>query len=299
MSGTVRAPLRCGWMTLMSSRLFQQIKNGFIIPGAWDSWKEYRNRLTALIREKAIGPKDSLLILGAGGCCDIDLNILAEHCEKIVLLDTDSSAMREALARYHLETSSKVSLACESLTGISESDIEAFFQNLLAFVMNQGVRLTEEAFRTRTLEGLQALEQKLYINGEQFNRVLVPESCDAVVCAGVHSQLFSLLSYSWKVLAANVSEQIFRRTIKEEWFHKKIRGWNDGIIPMLDKAMIHAAKKKALFGCEYDPVSPIEGACQCISDLRRNSSEIGSLVWPFDPEHGKQYVMSFFLCNNS
>ena len=125
------------------------------------------------------------------------------------------------------------------------------------------------------------------------------ESCDAVVCAGVHSQLFSLLSYSWKVLAANVSEQIFRRTIKEEWFHEKIRGWNDGIIPMLDKAMIHAAKKKALFGCEYDLVSPIEGAYQCISDLRRNSSEIGSLVWPFDPEHGKQYVMRFFLCNIS
>ena len=299
MSGTVKAPLRCAWMTLMSSRLFQQIKNGFIIPDAWYSWEDYRNQLTALIREKAIGPKDSLLILGAGGCCDIDLNILAEHCEKIVLLDTDSSAMREALARYHLETSSKVSLACESLTGISESDIEAFFQNLLAFVMSQGVRLTEEAFRTRTLEGLQALEQKLYVTGEQFAGVLVPESCDAVVCAGVHSQLFSLLSYSWKVLAANVSEQIFRRTIKEEWFHEKIKGWNDGIISMRDKAMIHAAKKKALFGCEYDLVSPIEGAYQCISDLRRNSSEIGSLVWPFDPEHGKQYVMRFFLCNNS
>ena len=145
------------------------------------------------------------------------------------------------------------------------------------------------------MEGLQALEQKLYINGEQFNRVLVPESCDAVVCAGVHSQLFSLLSYSWKVLAANVSEQIFRRTIKEGWFHKKIRGWNDGIIPMLDKAMIHAAKKKALFGCEYDLVSPIEGAYQCINDLRRNSKETGPLVWPFDPGQGKHYVMKFMV----
>ena len=74
---------------------------------------------------------------------------------------------------------------------------------------------------------------------------------------------------------------------------------------MLDTAIIHAAKKKALFGCEYDPVSPVEGAYQCISDLKRNSSEIGvseigsseigSLVWPFDPEQGKQYAMKFMV----
>ena len=268
-----------------------------MIPGAWDSWKDYREQLTALIRDKVIEPQDSLLILGAGRCCDIDLGILAERCGKIALLDTDSSAMREALSRYQLETSSKVSLACESLTGISESDIEAFFKSLLAFVMNQGVRLTEEAFRIRTLEGLQVIEQKLYVTEEQFAGVLVPESCDAVVCAGVHSQLFSLLSYSWKVLAANVSEQIFRRPVKEEWFHEKIRKWNDGMIPVLNKAMIHAAKKKAFFGCEYDPASPIEGAYQCIRDLRCSSSEIGSLVWPFDLEQGKQYEMKFFLCD--
>ena len=279
----------------MTSRLFQQIENSFIIPGAWDSWKDYRNQLTALIRENAVEPQDSLLILGAGRCCDIDLSILEEHCRKIVLLDTDSSAMREALKRYELEASSKVSLACGSLTGISESDVEAFFQSLLAFVMSQGVRLTEEAFRIRTLEELQVLEQKLCVTEEQFAGVLVPESVDAVVCAGVHSQLFSLLSYSWKVLAANVSEQIFRRPVKEEWFHEKIRNWNDRVIPVLDKAIIHAAKKNALFGCEYDPVSPIEGAHQCIRDLTRNSGEIGSLVWPFDPEQGKRYVMKFFL----
>ena len=285
--------------------MFQQIKNGFIIPGAWDSWRDYRNQLTALIREKVVEPKDSLLILGAGRCCDMDLNLLAEHCGRIALLDTDSTAMGEALKRYNLETSSKVSLVCGSLTGISESDVEAFFQSLLAFVMSQGARLTEEAFRIRTLEGLQVLEQKLFVTGEQFARVLAPESCDAVVCAGVHSQLFSLLSYCWKVLAANVSGQIFRRPVKEEWFHEKIRKWNDEIIPMLDKAIIHAAKKKALFGCEYDPVSPVEGAYQCINDLKPNSSEIGSsgigaseigsLVWPFDPEQGKQYAMKFMV----
>ena len=280
----------------MSSNFFQQIKNGFNIPDAWYFWKDYRNQLTALIREKAVEPQDSLLILGAGRCCDIDLNILAGHCEKIGLLDTDSGAMREALARYELEASSKVSLTCGSLTGISESDIEAFFQSLLAFVVSQGIRLTEEAFRIRTLEGLGALEQKMYVTEEQFAGVLVPESYDAVVCAGIHSQLFSLLSYSWKVLAANVSEQIFRRPVKEEWFHETIRKWNDRMIPVLDKAMIHAAKKKALFGCEYDPVSPIEGAYQCISDMSRKSSEIGLLVWPFDPERGKQYAMKFFLC---
>ena len=280
----------------MSSNLFQQIKNGFSIPGAWYFWKDYRNQLTALIRGKAVEPQDSLLILGAGRCCDIDLNILEERCGKIVLLDTDRGAMQEALKRYELEASTKVSLTCGSLTGISESDIEAFFQSLLAFVVSQGIRLTEEAFRIRTLEGLQALEQKLYVTEEQFAGVLAPESYDAVVCAGIHSQLFSLLSYSWKVLAANVSEQIFRRPVKEEWFHETIRKWNDRMIPVLDKAVIHAAKKKALFGCEYDPVSPIEGAYQCINDLSRKSSEIGLLVWPFDPEQGRQYAMKFFLC---
>ena len=280
-----------------------------MIPGAWDSWKDYRNQLTALIREKAVEPGDSLLILGAGRCCDIDLNILAEHCGKIVLFDTDSTAMRGALTRYHLETSPKVSLVCGSLTGISEPDIEAFFQRLLALVMSRGVKLTEEAFRIRTLEGLQVLEKKLYVTEEQFAGVLVPESCDAAVCAGVHSQLFSLLSYSWKVLAANVSAQIFRRPLKEEWFHEKIRKWNDRMIPMLDQAVIHAAKKKALFGCEYDPASPVEGAYQCINDLERSSSvigsseivssEIGSLVWPFDPEQGKQYVMKFMVAGTN
>ena len=186
--------------------------------------------------------------------------------------------------------------------GFCRADAKFFLQRLAQF------QVAFFGFRVFTL-------QPTYLPVDAFSQVFecflwvvgidvvegdgLSKSCDAVVCAGVHSQLFSLLSYSWKVLAANVSEQIFRRAIKEEWFHEMIRGWNDGIIPMLDKAMIHAAKKKALFGCEYDPVSPIEGAYQCVTDLRRNSSEIGSLVWPFDPEHGKQYVMRFFLCNNS
>ena len=237
--------------------VYHQIKDKFIMRNARADWAPYRTQLTDLILQMY---PDSVMIVGAGRCNDIDLGRLvgagAEKCNdndpgrcmsegvrRVVLLDVDTDGMQEAAASLPEEQRSKLELRTGSLTGISEDDMEAFCDRMLSYVRSAGRDLSVESVRRELMREMDNLKGRLESkqessvdseldrerDREKENRsdsereseqeskqeskqesgqenepaegvsamdALYPESCsDIVVCCGVHSQLFSTLSF--------------------------------------------------------------------------------------------------------
>ena len=282
------------------------VRQEFIIPDAFENWKGYREKVTDLIlahpaegsRAAGAAEATSLLVLGAGRCSDIDLGRLRRAFSKVVLADTDLSAMREALRRYGLEEDPGVHLRRVSVTGIGEEDTAEFADTLFRYVCAWQGLMTEEEYRQTALGLLDRMEEKLFSSPEDF-RAVFPERYDTVACFGLHSQLFSLLSRIYRVITANVSEQLFGgRPLDETQFHDRIRRWNAALIPLLDRAMLTAAKGHLAVGCEYSPGAPVEGAFQCLRDFEALAPDAERVLlrWPFDPARGKEYEVLTVSC---
>ena len=282
------------------------VRQEFIIPDAFENWKGYREKVTDLIlahpaegsRAAGAAEATSVLVLGAGRCSDIDLGRLRRAFSKVVLADTDLSAMREALRRYGLEEDPGVQLRRVSVTGIGEEDTAEFADTLFRYVCAWQGLMTEEEYRQTALGLLDRMEEKLFSSPEDF-RAVFPERYDTVACFGLHSQLFSLLSRIYRVITANVSEQLFGgRPLDETQFHDRIRRWNAALIPLLDRAMLAAAKGHLAVGCEYSPGAPVEGAFQCLRDFEALAPDAERVLlrWPFDPARGKEYEVLTVSC---
>lgn len=74
----------------------------------WDAFATHRAKVTALIQAACGAGAGRIAILGAGNCNDIDLHALARIAESVELLDVDSAAVREGLARQGLERSDRI-----------------------------------------------------------------------------------------------------------------------------------------------------------------------------------------------
>jgi len=317
--------------------VFQSIKNEFRIPGAFESWDSYRKSLTDIVigvekypeegyqkeryqkerypdigdrvkrQSEEVYPKEndpekkragSIAILGAGPCNDIDLGRISQRFKSIDLFDVDADGLREAVRRYGLERITDVNVKVVSLTGITEAATESFFNRLYMYLVENGRTVTEEDFINRSISELRLLEEKLYKSVKDFSEILPKGKYDLIVAAGLHSQLWSILSYSWHVLAGNVSEQILGgRPIDPEPFHDHIKELDDAFVSVLNEAILESAKQRVVLASEYDPQNPVEGAWQCIKDVRERytSESIGlretTLRWPFFSEQKKEYTM--------
>ena len=295
--------------------IFESIKNEFRIPDAYENWSSYRKALTDIIIGNDMIEKNhtknkegyidgdtlcnrSIAILGAGPCNDIDLLRVHEEYKQITLMDVDDKGMQDALDRYGLRHSSGISLKAVSLTGLTDEITESFFNRLYLYIVDRGKNLTEADFQERTLMEFKEVEDKLYKNTRDFSMVLPEAAYDTVVSVGLHSQLWSVLSYSWHILAGNVSEQLLGgRPVDPDPFHDHLRDVDDTFIPMMNTAILQASKHRVLFSSEYDPNNPSEGAWQCIKDVRKRytGGEIelmeSTLEWPFFPEQRRKYTM--------
>lgn len=314
---------------------FRRIRESFRIPDAFSLWEEYRERLTGCVLDEgravpgqrlpegqssAADADRSLAVLGAGAMNDLDLKRLAARFRTVVLIDSDLSSLEEGLRRYGLEGTGEIRLLRGSLTGITEADAEDFFCALYTRSVRsaRAGRLTPEHFLSDSLELLSGLEQRLFRTAEAFQALLPPGGFDTVVCAGLHSQLFSLLTLSWQVLAGSLSEQVFRGPVPAEPVLQRVKEWNGALIPLLDRAVLRAARRRALFGFEYDPAAPVEGAFQGLRDVQGLAaglepadslglsaeqelsagqeppvrlSHLADLTWPFSPSRGRYYTM--------
>ncbi len=289
------------------SSAFEMVKNSFRMPEAYTDWAEYRKAVTELILKGKSEEERSAVILGAGRCFDLDLSKLAEQYDSITLVDSDGEAIREAaeaFARTGSAGDGKVKVLETTLSGLTEADADQFLTSVMHYVSQWGRTLSEEEFIEASLKALGKLEGKVFTTAEQaaggapeagIPCALSPESWDAVICLGLHSQLFALLSYAWNVLAANVSEQILGGgTVDGREIEDCLRTWNDRLIPALNEAIFGAARRRVIIGCEDHPEQPVEGAYQCLQDLERRTgagAETALLRWPFDPSADRYYDM--------
>lgn len=300
--------------------IFESIKEEFRIPNAYEDWKEYRHGLTDIILHGYAGNEaqinepesriplfkaheseekhGSIAILGAGPCNDLDLKEICGLYEEVSLIDIDTESTGMGVKRQGLHDSPGINIVKASISGITEEMTESFFNRLYLYVYEKGRSLTEKDFISRSIEEFSKAEQHLYKSSEDFEKILPEKSYDVIVAAGLHSQLWSILSYSWHILSGNVSEQIFcGRPVDPEPFHDYIREVDDRFIPLMNSSILKASRERAVFASEYDPNHPSEGAWQCIRDLRKRytSGEIelreSTLLWPFNPEQRKEYTM--------
>ena len=339
--------------------VYHQIKDKFIMRNARADWAPYRTQLTDLILQMY---PDSVMIVGAGRCNDIDLGRLvgagAEKCNdndpgrcmsegvrRVVLLDVDTDGMQEAAASLPEEQRSKLELRTGSLTGISEDDMEAFCDRMLSYVRSAGRDLSVESVRRELMREMDNLKGRLESkqessvdseldrerDREKENRsdsereseqeskqeskqesgqenepaegvsamdALYPESCsDIVVCCGVHSQLFSTLSFFVRSLIHSLQDILPGVDVLEGEVSERIRRMNDQVIPGINRTLYKAAGKCVIFGNEFMPEHPVEGAHQCILDVREHyRPEEAHLTWEFNKAEGITYDMLIQIC---
>jgi hypothetical protein len=74
----------------------------------FESFNEHRERLTELALSAASTTEDTLCVLGAGNCFDLDLAALASRYRAVHLVDIDASALERALARQDSATKERL-----------------------------------------------------------------------------------------------------------------------------------------------------------------------------------------------
>lgn len=303
--------------------VIDEIKKEFEIPGAFESWAVYREEVTDLILASASPPDlmqeaslqasiqdversrrpmptsdtkatGSIALFGIGPANDIDLRRLSERFERITLIDLDREGMERGLVRYGLQHCPKVALWDTSLSGVTMEDVAAFFETLYDQVVRSGRALTEAAFMEMSRAALEQIRRKVFATREVLRARLPKEHYDMVVSVGLHSQFWSILSYSWLTLAGNVEEQILGHVMNHDPFFEALRSIDDGFIPMLNEVMLSMGDR-AIIAVEEDEAHPVEGAFQSMQDIRQRYPDVQEkrLHWPFRPEEGKSYEMLF------
>ncbi len=303
--------------------VIDEIKKEFEIPGAFESWALYREEVTDLILASASPPDlmqeaslqasiqdversrrpmptsdtkatGSIALFGIGPANDIDLRRLSERFERITLIDLDREGMERGLVRYGLQHCPKVALWDTSLSGVTMEDVAAFFETLYDQVVRSGRALTEAAFMEMSQAVLEQIRRKVFATREVLRARLPKEHYDMVVSVGLHSQFWSILSYSWLTLAGNVEEQILGHAMNHDPFFEALRAIDDQFIPVLNEVMLSMGDR-VIIAVEEDEAHPIEGAFQSMQDIRQRYPDVQEkrLHWPFRPEEGKSYEMLF------
>lgn len=303
--------------------VIDEIKKEFEIPGAYESWATYREEVTDLILAGASQPDlmqeaslqtsiqeavcsrqamptsdtkatGSIALFGIGPANDIDLRRLSERFGRITLIDLDRESMERGLVRYGLRHHPKVELWDTSLSGVTMEDVAAFFETLYGQVVRSGRALMEAAFMEMSFAALEQIRQKVVSSREALRAKLPAEHYDMVVSVGLHSQFWSILSYSWLTLAGNVEEQILGHAMNHDPFFEALRAIDDVFIPILNEVLLSMGDR-AIIAVEEDEAHPVEGAFQSMQDIRQRYPEVleKRLHWPFRPEDGKSYEMLF------
>ena len=97
------------------------------IPGADVRWKQYRSHMTEYIL-KDCTDTDRILILGAGGCDDIDLVAVAERTALVCLADVNREAMEAAVGKLQSvrpDLQSRIFVIETDFLPISEEEYES------------------------------------------------------------------------------------------------------------------------------------------------------------------------------
>ncbi len=268
--------------------IYGQIKEKFNMRDAREDWREYRKALTVLANAHA---GESIAVVGAGRCNDLDLSALM--FERITLIDLDAAAMQEAVSGLLPSVREKILVRSASVTGITEADLAHFCDFVMGELREKGRLLTPDAIERCLGEGLDALAQKLPEAKNVLADLLPEEEYDVVLCNGLCSQLFSTVSFFIRSVAQSVADALCSEMAEiEANAEQRLIRMNNTVIPILDRAILRAARKAAIFGNEDPEGAPVEGASQCIRYVREHCRpKEQTLLWNFCPQQKVQYRM--------
>lgn len=255
-----------------------------IIPNAYEEWAEYRRAVADYILGNT-RPGTSVGIFGAGRCNDMDLSRFGEHFSSVTLLDADKSAMQFALNRYNLSKHPGFTTEAADFTGITADDYRALGDELSSLLNVRGIQTDIHVLADYAIFKL----DKLYQKAENYTPDFGAHSFDYSIAFGVHSQINNMAAWIWSAFASNLKAD-------DPAVTKRIIRANESLIPRLNTAILNATAETAFFGCELartGSADSIQGACQCIQDLKSNYSIIKQAVtcWPFDKRQNISYQM--------
>lgn len=278
--------------------ILQDIKWKFRLVDAYEDWEDYRQLLTGMVIDAGGGDKTkNVVVFGAGYCNDIDIISLCRNYKAVILFDCDIEALTKVKNGLSGENAKKIKLLPASLTGIDESDISVFFDETLAELQRYGKLLTGQSFEEVIMTNLDKLLGKMYTVEDEIVQLL-PRT-DIAVCNGVCSQLFSIISYFIKSVAASVPEVLFTGAFEgADKAEQKLKKCNDVIVPMIVNALMKVTGDCVIFGNEYIKEHPVEGAYQCINAVQKSGSKIKELEakWNFNRRENIVYNMLLQVC---
>ena len=273
--------------------IYDEIKKKFILPNAYDDWKDYRKTLTDyIIRLGETDNAKTVSVIGAGRCNDISLHRLCGAFETVTLLDYDAAALSEAIKGLTNPEIRKIHIAEQSVTGIKEIDISAFCEKTLADLRAAGSRLSAEVFSGIVFTGLERLKSKMFSSESELSSI-VPEG-DIILCSGVFSQLFSTVSFFIRSCAGSLPAAIVHQAMKiADRADELLKSFGRTLIPLITGAIVRNANVYAVFCNEYSENHPVEGACQCIETVRNTEKvlEEAKLIWDFNRSGNIRYEM--------
>lgn len=302
------------------------------IPGAYVRWSRYRAHMTEYILKDG-SRQDRVLILGAGGCDDIDIIELTEHTSYVLLADVNRPAMEEAYRRVRAarpDLMPKLHLLETNLLPIPEAEYQAYDQ-----ACRQGINELEQWWEQLFCQGEQVAENGKNSrynlqSGKSVHMLydvwgIMQEqgiACfDTVICLGLHSQLY--IEAALRIYEQKEELNIALRTRAVELIRKA----NEDMAEQFMKEVLQIGKR-VILGLEYTTIFPdskvqqeeirqqlmqkgakglhalelprIEGAYQIeqrIADLYREHKlrikDCQYLFWPFSEE--KSYLMVIYV----
>ena len=266
------------------SNLYDDLKVLAQIPHAYETWTDYRERLSGFFMSQT-EPGSTALIVGAGACSDLALQTLCEHFSEIRLLDRDADALREGVRRQRAQILPD-RLICADLLGVSEETYRAIADGLLSEIQSASLRPDPARFE-RCLK--EAFAQALRTRTPDPITAQAALS-DHVICCGVHSQLLTTFLQMASVYRRYVP---FRPEAIESFLREQL----PSLVFALNDTLFRWAKRSVIFGleeCRIGIAGGVDGAWQAFSDLERRGVPIAAeqrLIWPFDPAQGKAYSM--------
>lgn len=280
--------------------ILNDIKQKFKLINACEDWKDYRQLLTDMVIDAGGDDRSkTVAVIGAGYCNDIDINRLCGHFKEILLLDCDVEALEKVKKDLKEAEAEKIVTVPASLTGIEESDISAFFDDTLAELQRYGKQLTGRSFEEVIMTNLAKLQSKLYTTEDDILKVL-PRT-DIAVCNGVCSQLFSVISYFIRSLAASIPDTMFKGAFEiADKLEQKLKNCNDVIVPVIVNALLKAVGDCVIFGNEYSKEHPVEGAYQCIEAVAKSGRPVKEyeVKWSFNRKENIVYNMLLQVCGD-
>lgn len=293
--------------------IFDEINAMSKVDRTWEKWKEYREEVTKLLL-KECADMNRIVIVGAGNCDDIDLQLLAQNVAEIILLDNDAGALHSATKR--LEKTGKMAKIRGQIMGIDGMQTYMYreFCDRLVSYIRSSAGLSLSAFDAYACSLLMEYDQAAIKNRNETENSW--KQADAYICLGVCSQLQTMPAYVYHTFrdyllhlpGLNTGDESRKGVMR---FEALLRQRNEQTIGWFHDMMLISSRKKLIVGNEYqrslkrdtlrerayeevlDVGIPIEGAYQAIMDVRNRNLTCREYTayWPFDVSSGIGYEM--------